>query len=109
MKGKAEPLPIFAVAGERQQRAIRLQEPTYAAIGHADARRTTRGGCRAHPATDGAVLWPIYRAPFDEALASARATLGEQAFDAAWAAGQAMTLEQAIAAALGEDADLTCV
>jgi len=30
MKGKAEPLPVFAVTGERHQRAIRLQEPTYA-------------------------------------------------------------------------------
>jgi adenylate cyclase len=30
MKGKAELLPVFAVTGERQQRAIRLQEPTYA-------------------------------------------------------------------------------
>jgi adenylate cyclase len=29
MKGKAEPLPVFAVTGERKQRAIRLQEPTY--------------------------------------------------------------------------------
>jgi class 3 adenylate cyclase/tetratricopeptide (TPR) repeat protein len=30
MKGKAEPLPVFAVTGESQKRAIRLQEPTYA-------------------------------------------------------------------------------
>ncbi|HEY3312216.1 MAG TPA: tetratricopeptide repeat protein [Anaerolineales bacterium] len=30
MKGKTEPLPVFAVMGERQQRAIRLQEPAYA-------------------------------------------------------------------------------
>jgi tetratricopeptide (TPR) repeat protein len=30
MKGKAEPLLVFAVTGERNQRAIRLQEPTYA-------------------------------------------------------------------------------
>lgn len=30
MKGKAEPLPVFAVTGERQHRAVRLQEPTYA-------------------------------------------------------------------------------
>jgi class 3 adenylate cyclase/predicted ATPase len=29
MKGKAEPLPVFALTGERKQRAIRLQEPTY--------------------------------------------------------------------------------
>jgi adenylate cyclase len=30
MKGKAEPLPVFAVTGKRKQRAIRLQEPNYA-------------------------------------------------------------------------------
>jgi adenylate cyclase len=29
LKGKAEPLPVFALTGRRQQRAIRLQEPTY--------------------------------------------------------------------------------
>jgi adenylate cyclase len=30
LKGKADPLPVFAVLGERQRRPIRLQEPTYA-------------------------------------------------------------------------------
>jgi len=30
LKGKAEPLPVFAVLEARQQRAIRLQEPSYA-------------------------------------------------------------------------------
>jgi len=30
MKGKAEPLPVFAVTEERQERALRLQEPNYA-------------------------------------------------------------------------------
>jgi len=29
MKGKAEPLPVFAVTGESQRRAVRLQEPNY--------------------------------------------------------------------------------
>jgi hypothetical protein len=29
LKGKAEPLPVFALTGERQQRSLRLQEPTY--------------------------------------------------------------------------------
>jgi adenylate cyclase len=29
LKGKAEPLPVFAVTGARQRRAIRLQEPVY--------------------------------------------------------------------------------
>lgn len=30
LKGKAEPVPVFAVTSERKQRAIRLQEPNYA-------------------------------------------------------------------------------
>jgi adenylate cyclase len=30
LKGKTEPLPVFAVTGRRKQRAMRLQEPTYA-------------------------------------------------------------------------------
>jgi hypothetical protein len=30
MKGKAEPVPVFALTGERKQRAVRLQEPSYA-------------------------------------------------------------------------------
>lgn len=30
MKGKAEPLPVFAVTGESRKRAVRLQEPNYA-------------------------------------------------------------------------------
>jgi len=29
MKGKTEPLPVFAVTGESQKRAVRLQEPNY--------------------------------------------------------------------------------
>ena len=29
MKGKAEPLPVFAITGESQKRAVRLQEPIY--------------------------------------------------------------------------------
>ena len=36
----------------------------------------------------------------DRALAACRAALGDAAFEAAWAAGQALTLEQAIAEAL---------
>jgi class 3 adenylate cyclase/tetratricopeptide (TPR) repeat protein len=30
LKGKAQPVPVFAVLGRQQHRAIRLQEPTYA-------------------------------------------------------------------------------
>jgi predicted ATPase/DNA-binding CsgD family transcriptional regulator len=40
---------------------------------------------------------PIERADYERALATARAQLGEKAFAAAWKAGRAMTLEQALA------------
>jgi non-specific serine/threonine protein kinase len=43
------------------------------------------------------------RADLDAGLAAARAVLGEEAYAQAWAEGQAMTLEQAIAYALEED------
>jgi predicted ATPase/DNA-binding SARP family transcriptional activator len=47
--------------------------------------------------------------PTDRYIAAVRAQLGEATFAAAWAAGQAMPLEQAIACALGEHAKLTRV
>src|SRR5262245_57106059 len=43
---------------------------------------------------------PAARATYERAMAQARGQLGEDAFAAAWAAGQALTLEQAIAYAL---------
>jgi ATP/maltotriose-dependent transcriptional regulator MalT len=46
----------------------------------------------------GATLYPIYRASYEQAIALARAQLGEQAFRAAWAEGQLMTPEQALTA-----------
>jgi transcriptional regulator with XRE-family HTH domain len=55
----------------------------------------------------GAPLDAPYRAIRDRALASVRAALGEEAFTAASAEGRAMTPEEAIALALGEEADRT--
>jgi adenylate cyclase len=42
MKGKAEPLLVFAVMGERNQRAVRLQEPNHLLpmVGRTEALRT---------------------------------------------------------------------
>ncbi|HKX04236.1 MAG TPA: tetratricopeptide repeat protein, partial [Methylomirabilota bacterium] len=48
---------------------------------------------------------PSDQAYHDERAASARAALGQPAFDAAWADGRAMTLEQAIEYALGHESD----
>ena len=42
---------------------------------------------------------------YERQLLAARAQLGEATFAAAWAAGRAMNLEQAIAYALDADAD----
>jgi hypothetical protein len=43
---------------------------------------------------------PKERAEHEQAIASARAALGDEAFAAAWADGSKMTVEQAIAFAL---------
>jgi predicted ATPase/DNA-binding SARP family transcriptional activator len=52
----------------------------------------------------GALLPRAEHSRYATAVSHARATLGDDAFDTAWAEGQAMTLEQAIAYAL-DDAD----
>ncbi|HET8850922.1 MAG TPA: protein kinase [Ktedonobacteraceae bacterium] len=49
-------------------------------------------------ATIGLPISPVERVPYEQAVAAARAQLGEKAFAAAWAEGRAMTPEQALAA-----------
>jgi hypothetical protein len=56
-----------------------------------------------HQTVTGAPLPVNARRTLDEAIRPLCAQLGEAAFDDAWAAGQAMTLEQAIADALAEN------
>jgi hypothetical protein len=46
--------------------------------------------------------WPAMQADYDDWTAAARSQLGEEAFRAAFAAGRAMTLEQAVKYALEE-------
>jgi non-specific serine/threonine protein kinase len=45
----------------------------------------------------------VERPAFEAAVQTARAAMGQEAFDAAWAAGQALPLEEAIAGALMDD------
>ncbi len=45
-------------------------------------------------------MHPADRADYDRIVATVRAQLGEEAFAAAWEAGRAMTLDDAIAEAL---------
>jgi predicted ATPase/DNA-binding XRE family transcriptional regulator len=51
--------------------------------------------------------WPEMRADYDRYVAAVRAQLGEATFAAAWAEGQAMTQEQAIAYALNTTSSAT--
>ena len=44
-------------------------------------------------------VYPVY----ERTVAAARSTLGAEAFTTAWAEGQAMTTEQAVAYALAEE------
>jgi hypothetical protein len=60
------------------------------------------GSAAARRAALGVPLPPSARAAFEGAMAAARAALGEDAFATAWAAGQALSTEQAIAEAIHE-------
>ena len=51
----------------------------------------------------GTPLPPIVRTDHDHASNAAREALGEEAFEAAWAAGHAMSLEEAISEVVGEN------
>jgi hypothetical protein len=51
----------------------------------------------------GVVHFPDLDGEATASLAMARSALGEEAYAAAWAAGQALTLEQAVAVALAEE------
>jgi predicted ATPase len=53
------------------------------------------------------VLFPSMRLDVERSLATAKASLGEQAFAVAWSSGQAMTLEQAVTFALEDDSNQT--
>src|SRR5215467_16393101 len=46
---------------------------------------------------------PVYRTAYERTLAVVRAQLDAEAWDAVWMAGRALTLDQAIAEALGHE------
>jgi predicted ATPase/DNA-binding SARP family transcriptional activator len=51
----------------------------------------------------GAAMWPADQIDYQRTVAALRAVLGEAAFATAWAAGRSLTLEQAIAEAIGDE------
>ena len=51
----------------------------------------------------GTPLPPVEQPSYETTVQMTKAALGEAAFAAAWAAGQALTLEQAVAEALADE------
>jgi tetratricopeptide (TPR) repeat protein len=81
----------WCLAGLGSAAALDEQPERAARLWSAAAQLRQVIGCRPPPAA---------RATYERALALARAQLDNAAFDAAWAVGRAMTLEEAIAEAL---------
>jgi tetratricopeptide (TPR) repeat protein len=82
--------------------AAGVESLAWVAASCGQARQAARlcGAAEAQREALGAPLPPDERAGHDQAVAAMRAALGEQAFAAAWAAGRALPLEQAIGEAL---------
>jgi hypothetical protein len=97
----SEALALAWAKGPRVVVAVDLEEAAALAAAQGRAQRAARlyGAAAALRAAMGAPLPPYLRAAHDRTVAAVRAALGD-AFAAAWAAGEALPLEQAIDEAL---------
>jgi hypothetical protein len=84
--GSLDGLAVVAAGQDQPERALRLATASTRLREEAGAERS-----------------PIEQAELDRALVSVREVLGQAAVAAAWAVGQAMTLDEAIAYALKEE------
>jgi non-specific serine/threonine protein kinase len=102
-----EALALFRELGDPRRCAEGLEELAATAgvaepAGQGERAARLLGAAAAVRETLGAPPPPEERAETEQGVAAARAALGEERWAAAFAAGQALTLEQAIAEALGE-------
>jgi len=95
-------LTIVRQLGDRRGISTCLEGMAVAALGQSQPGRVARlvGAASALRESIGSALSAVERERMDTALASACEALGEAAFAAAWDAGRAMTLEQAVEYAL---------
>jgi predicted ATPase/DNA-binding SARP family transcriptional activator len=107
----AESLALHQDSGASNSIAETLDQFARVAAGQRQLERAARLWAAAHALRDviGVQIPPNGRLDYEHAVAAARAELDEEAFAAAWAAGQALTLEQAIAYALEEHGGLARV
>jgi predicted ATPase len=98
----AEGLAISYELGDARQLIDGLETFVCLALALSDMEQAARlqGAAEAIRDTIGAPLSPSERTFYDVEVAAVRAALGEVTFAAAWGAGRAMTLEQAVAYAL---------
>ena len=104
--GYGEALRKVWVAGNRVMVGYGLVALAHRAAQRGQIEQAARlwGAAEALHETIGARLAPAARLIDERRMTAARTRLGEAAFAAAWQAGRAMSLQQAIAEALGEDA-----
>jgi tetratricopeptide (TPR) repeat protein len=96
-----ERLGLARKLGDRPGMAAAVEAvATAAAASHPTEATRLLGGAGAQLDAIGVALLPEERAERDEATAGLRATIGQAAFAAAWEAGEAMPLEEAVAEAL---------
>jgi ATP/maltotriose-dependent transcriptional regulator MalT len=91
---------LFACNAHKEQIAAGLEGLAALEAEQGEPLRAGRlwGAAEALREAIGAPMYPVYRASYEHAIAQACAALGEQTFRAAWAEGQQMTPEQALAA-----------
>jgi tetratricopeptide (TPR) repeat protein len=100
-----ESLALYRDLGDRNRIVDCLEGLAVVAGAKQQAARAARlfGAAEVLRESIGMPVSPSDSADFDRNVAAARAQLDEAAFAAAWAAGRALPLEQAIVEALGED------
>jgi tetratricopeptide (TPR) repeat protein len=99
-----EALSMYLEAGNRRGLAYSLTGLATLAVSQGRAGEAARllGAADDLERADGAVRTPAYQRRHERLLADLRAALREDTFTSAWTAGRALSLEQAVALALGE-------
>jgi tetratricopeptide (TPR) repeat protein len=100
-----ESLLLSRDSGARFWVAAGLETLAWVAAAHAQQQRVARLAAAAEALREslGVPLLPEQRAGHDQAVQAMRVALGEEAFAAAWAAGRALSMEEAIELALQDD------
>ena len=100
-----EALALFRELGDKEQIVCSLIKLAHLALIQGDSERAARlsGAVDAQREAIGAALLPDERADHVETVSAVRSKQAEAAFSAAWAAGRAMSPDQAIDYALGTD------